>query len=326
MVGMRGTSVGEHAPIINAIKKNIIGGVLLFEYNLNPTNTQKNLQTLTNNLQDAATIPLFISIDQEGGKVNRLKTKYGFAPMPSAKEIGNKHSDAFTQKCGETTATALQKSGININFAPVLDVYNPTCPVLGKVDRCYSNNVDTISHIAAIIIDEHTKKGIHTVLKHFPGHGNSLNDSHKGLVDVSKYWSKDELLPYKNLLAENKVHAIMTAHIINKNIDPSGLPATLSKTTITDLLRKTMGYDGVVFSDDMQMHAISSFYGFEQSIKMAINAGVDILIFSNNIDKATNYTPENIHATIKKMVLTQQINMDRINESFQRIMSLKMSR
>lgn len=101
------------------------------------------------------------------------------------------------------------------------------------------------------------------------------------------------------------------------------MPSTLSRKVVTDILRKQMGYKGVIVSDDMQMHAISSYYGFEESIKKAINAGVDILIFSNNIDKATLYTPENIHSTIKKMVMNGEIKMERINESYQRIMTLK---
>jgi beta-N-acetylhexosaminidase len=326
MVGMSGHSIHSKSPIVSAIKQQHIGGVLLFELNLNPVQTEKKLAKLTNDLQDAAAIPLLISIDQEGGKVNRLKTKYGFADMPSAKSIGAKNDDEYTKQTGITTANALQRCGININFAPVLDVENPACPVLGKLNRCYSADVEKITHIASLIIDAHQEQGIKTVTKHFPGHGNSRTDSHKGLADVSKYWTKEELIPYKNLIAEGKINAIMTAHIINRNIDPSGLPATLSKKVVTDLLRNTMGYQGVVISDDMQMHAISSFYGFEESIKKAINAGVDILIFSNNIANAKLYTAANIHATIKKLVLNNEIKTERIKESYHRIMALKMSR
>lgn len=323
MIGMSGHSVTANSPIIKAIQKNYVGGVLLFELNLNPAQTEKRLAKLTSDLQAAATIPLLISIDQEGGKVNRLKTKYGFKEMPSAKSIGLKNDDNYTIETGVTTADALLACGITINFAPVLDVDNPECPVLGKLHRCYSADVTKIAHIASLIMDAHFEKGIKTAVKHFPGHGNSRTDSHKGLADVSKYWTVNELQPYRTLIDEGKVDAIMTAHIINKNIDPSGMPATLSKKVIQDLLRNTMGYRGVVISDDMQMHAISSFYGFEESIKKAINAGVDILIFSNNIENAKLYSPENIHASIKKMVLNGEIKMERIEESYLRILQLK---
>lgn len=320
MVGMKGTSVNENSPIIQYIKKQTIGGVLLFEFNLNPIQTIQNLKKLTSSLSSSAKIPLLISIDQEGGRVNRLKQKYGFATMSSAKNIGDKNDYAYTKSNAENISNALKSVGININFAPVLDVHNDSCPVLGKQNRCYSRDANKVSEFAEATIDEMKNNRIIAVGKHFPGHGNSRADSHKGLVDVSKYWKETELLPYKYLIAKNKLEAIMSAHIINNQLDKKGFPATLSKSIITDLLRNQLGFQGVVFSDDMQMHAISSYYGFEQSIQLAINAGVDILIFSNNIDKATQYSPENIHSTIKKLVQNGRIPIERIQESYQRIM------
>lgn len=320
---MQGKSVGPNSAIVKAVEHGIIGGVLLFEYNISPTKSQATLQKLTTDLQNASNIPLLISIDQEGGQVNRLKTKYGFPAMPSAKSVGDKNDDAYTVQVANTIAQTLVSCGININFAPTLDVHNPLCPVLGKRNRCFSANPATIASIAEQYVQTHREQGVRTCLKHFPGHGNSRTDSHLGLTDVTKYWTDKELIPYKTLIENNMVDAIMSGHITNKRLDASGLPATLSKVIITGLLRNTLGYKGVVFSDDMQMHAISSNYGFEESIKMAINAGVDVLIFSNNISGATDYTPQNIHATIKKLVLNKQISMQRINESYERILNLK---
>ena len=326
MVGMSGKSANKNSAIIKDIKKGIVGGVLLFEYNINPNNSQENLLELTNDLQKAAQIPLLISIDQEGGQVNRLKMKYGFPSMPSAQVVGQKNDSVNTRQVGNTIATSLSKCGINLNFAPVVDILNPNCPVLGKRNRCYSSDVKTIAQCAEIIIDEHKKLHIKTALKHFPGHGSSTTDSHLGLVDVSKTWYVEELFPYKYLIDNGNVDMIMTAHIINKKLDKSGMPATLSKKIITDLLRKQLHYNGIVVSDDMQMHAISKFYGLEQSLKLSINAGVDIVIFGNNIEGSKDYTPENIHATLKKLVLEGEIPMSRINESYNRIMALKKSR
>jgi beta-N-acetylhexosaminidase len=176
------------------------------------------------------------------------------------------------------------------------------------------------------MIEEHKKLNIKTALKHFPGHGSSTTDSHLGLVDVSKTWSVEELFPYKYLIDTGKVDMIMTAHIINKKLDDSGLPATLSKKIVTGLLRKQFHYDGIVISDDMQMHAISKYYGLSQSLKLSINAGVDIVIFSNNIEGSKDYTPENIHATFKKLVLDGDIPLSRVDESYNRIMNLKKSK
>lgn len=326
MVGMSGKSANKNSAIIKDIKKGIVGGVLLFEYNINPNNSKENLLELTKDLQSAAQIPLMISIDQEGGQVNRLKMKYGFPSMPSAQVVGQKNDVIYTKQVGSTIANSLSKCGINLNFAPVVDILNPNCPVLGKRNRCYSSDVKTIAQCAEITIEEHNKLGIKTSLKHFPGHGSSTSDSHLGLVDVSKTWNVEELFPYKYLIDAGKVDMIMTAHIINKKLDKSGLPATLSKKIVTDLLRKQLHFNGVIISDDMQMHAISKFYGLEQSIKLSINAGVDIVIFSNNIEGAKDYNPSNIHATFKKLVLDGEIPMSRINESYARILSLKKSR
>lgn len=323
MVGLSGTSANDSSQIIRDIRAGKIGGILLFEYNLNPVNTIKNLATLTSKLQNTAKIPLLISIDQEGGQVNRLKTKYGFKAMPSAKAVGDSHSDDYATQVAFTIANSLQLCGINLNYAPVLDIHNPNCPVLGKRQRCYSDQVDSITHYAGLMIEQHHQLGIKTVVKHFPGHGSSLNDSHLGLVDVTKTWNEKEVQPYQSLLDEGVVDAIMTAHIINRKLDSSGTPATLSKKIVTDYLRKKMGFKGVVISDDMQMHAISSYYGLDESIRKCINAGVDILMFSNNIKGATKYTPSNVHAVIKRLVNQGKIPMQRINESYARIMAMK---
>lgn len=323
MIGMPGTSVSPNSSIINFIKDGTIGGILLYEYNVSSTNSKSILSTLTKNLQQAADIPLLISIDQEGGAVNRLKTKYGFQPMASAYNVGSKNKDSYSRFVASTIAHACQDMGINVNYAPVVDLHNSLCPVLGKRNRCFSDNPSVVSHIANIYIEEHEKANVKTVLKHFPGHGNSRTDSHLGIADVSKYWSEQELLPYIELIKENKVGAIMTAHIINTQLDKSKLPATLSETIITDLLRHQLGYQGVVITDDMQMGAISKHFGYEESIKKAILAGVDILMFSNNIPGATNYSADNVHATIRKMVEQNEIPRSRIDESFNRIMTWK---
>ena len=326
MVGMAGKSASQNSAILKDIRNGKVGGVLLFEYNLNPVNTQKNLASLTNTLQDAANIPLLISIDQEGGKVNRLKSKYGFKEMPSAKSVGDKGSDIYAYEIATTIAEALSSCGINLNFAPVADLHNPICPVLGKINRCFSADPEKVSHYDSIYIQAHHNLGIKTSLKHFPGHGNSMSDSHLGLVDVSRYWKVSELMPYYQMINLGMVDMIMTAHIVNRKLDESGLPATLSYKVITELLRSKMNYNGVVISDDMQMHAISSRYSLEESLRRGIQAGVDMFIFSNNIQGASQYTPSNIHATIRSLVDKGIISPQRIDESYKRILALKRTR
>ncbi|MFM7486887.1 MAG: glycoside hydrolase family 3 N-terminal domain-containing protein, partial [Cytophagales bacterium] len=161
------------------------------------------------------------------------------------------------------------------------------------------------------------------VLKHFPGHGSSTSDTHYGVADVTNTWSERELKPYKILIDSGYVDAVMTAHIVNKNLDKSGNPGTLSQDVLQGILRNRLGYSGVVFSDDMQMEAISKQYGFEQAIIMAIQAGVDIMCFANNVPGSQKRKVELIFATIKDAVAKGTITSNRIDESYRRIMKLK---
>ena len=195
--------------------------------------------------------------------------------------------------------------------------------VIFKPERAYSSNEDTVALMAAEVVKQHRKFGVITALKHFPGHGSSKEDTHFGVADVTNTWNERELTPYKKLVDANMVDAVMTAHIVNKNLDSKGYPGTLSKEILDGILRKRLGYNGVVFSDDMQMHAISKNFGLEESIKLAINAGVDILCFSNNISGSDERTVDKVHSIIKKLVASGEIKPERIDESFQRIVQLK---
>jgi beta-N-acetylhexosaminidase len=170
----------------------------------------------------------------------------------------------------------------------------------------------------------HRESGIITVLKHFPGHGSSLGDSHLGIVDVSKTWLLEELYPYDQLIRNNLAEAVMTAHIINKRWDPSMLPSTLSGGSVTGLLRNLLRFQGVVFSDDMQMQAISDNYGLEKALTLAVNAGVDVIMFANTIpEKDRRVTATQVHATLRKLVKKKKITRKRIDEAYARIAVLK---
>ena len=158
-------------------------------------------------------------------------------------------------------------------------------------------------------------------LKHFPGHGSSRADSHLGFVDVTATWEPLELEPYRALLRSGQVDAIMTAHIFNAKLDPV-LPATLSRKVLTDMLRNGLGYGGVIISDDMDMKAISDFYGFERAVGLAVDAGVDILSFANQLVYRPDAAARAI-ATITNLVRSGTISPERIEQSYQRISRLK---
>ena len=328
LVGMQGHTYNEQLSILPAIQKGLVGGILFFEYNLSPVETRERLTNLSTQLQNKsvqgnAHLPLLLAIDQEGGQVNRMKPKYGFPAMPSAKVLGEAKHDSIIVNAAQTMAATLSACGINLNFAPVADVHNDLCPVLGNRQRCFSKQAERVTYCDSILMEIHNSLNILTAMKHFPGHGNSRSDSHLGLTDITPYWNADELIPYERLIAANKVPIIMSGHLVHKKLDEQGLPATLSKKILNDKLRGELQFKGVIVSDDMQMHAISSLYTLEESLYLGLTAGIDVFIFSNNIPGATAYAPENVHATIRRLVEAGRITPERINESYQRIVALK---
>lgn len=319
------TQVKSNHKIVQAIKDEKLGGILLYQKNISKINSFNTLKKLITTCKQEASLPLLVSIDEEGGKVNRLKHRYGYPKTVSAKYLGELDNIDSTRYYSDIIAHNLLHLGINVNYAPVLDVHNPTNPVIGKNDRAFSKSSDAIIKHARQVVLSHRFFSVKTVLKHFPGHGNSKEDSHFKVADVSKYWEEKEVIPYKTLLKEGNVDAIMTAHIVNEQLDSLKLPATLSKTIMTDYLRGKLGFEGVIFSDDMQMKAISNHFGFERSIKMAIEAGVDILMFSNHIPIKGRgmILPEDIIAIIKRLIAKGELSEERINTSYQRIIKFK---
>jgi beta-N-acetylhexosaminidase len=311
--------------VLEEVRKGKVGALIFFEKNIpNKPNAFASVKSMTWTYQKAASIPLFICIDQEGGKVNRLKEKYGFTKSVTAAALGKSMSLDSVRFYADATAATLAGLGFNVNFAPVVDLaINKENNVIAKPERAYSADPDTVVMMAKEVIKMHRKYGVLTSPKHFPGHGSSKDDTHFGVADVTNTWSEKELLPYKLLLDSGYVDAIMTSHIVNKNLDAKGYPGTLSKEILDGILRKRLGFNGVVFSDDMQMHAISKNFGLEETIKLAINAGVDIMCFSNNIPSSDERTVDKVHSIIKKLVSTGEIKPERIDESFQRIIQLK---
>jgi len=311
--------------VLEEVRSGKVGALIFFEKNIpNRSNAFASVKKMTWTYQQAAPIPLFICIDQEGGKVNRLKEKYGFTRSITAASIGKYGSMDSVRFYAEATAATLAGLGFNVNFAPTVDLaINKANTVIVKPERSYSSNPDTVVMMAKEVIMEHRKFGVVTALKHFPGHGSSKDDTHFGVADVTNTWNEVELKPFAQLIRDGYADGVMTSHIVNKNLDASGYPGTLSKEILDGILRKKLGYSGVVFSDDMQMHAISKNYGLEETIRLAINAGVDIMCFSNNIQGSDVRTVDVVHQLIREMVAKGEISTQRIDESYKRIMLLK---
>ncbi|MCH7513561.1 MAG: glycoside hydrolase family 3 protein [Bacteroidetes bacterium] len=324
MVGFHGKTADADTALLNDINKGYVGGVILYEKNISASKPWRGLKNLTFTMQKAASIPLWIAIDQEGGRINRLKIKYGFPPSVTAEYLGNIDNPDSTRYYADLTAATLAGLGINVNFAPVADLAaNAANPIIAGKGRAYSADPSVVARHAVVVVGSHRNFRIVTSLKHFPGHGSSTDDTHMGMADVTAVWTPDELIPYQIMIQAGKVDAIMTAHIINGRLDSLELPATLSHAVINGLLRNELGYDGVVFSDDMHMRAISDHYGLKTAIKLSINAGVDVLLFSNNLAPEDESGARNIHLIIRSLINEGSVGEDRIRESYQRIIRLK---
>jgi len=321
LVGFPNEKIDENSKIAREIKNYELGGVILFDRFYHDRNKTKNisspkqLQLLTAQLKSFSAKPLLISVDQEGGKVARLKPKYGFEATPSAKVV-SELDEYMTTHIYNALAKTLRQNGVNCNFAPVVDLeLNPDNLVISGLHRSYSSEPKEVVKYARIFMNSLKNENIISVLKHFPGHGSSLGDSHEGFVDISKTWSKIELEPYRELIKSGDVPMIMSAHVFNSNLDEK-YPATLSYNVNTKLLRDELGFKGVLVSDDLQMGAISKHYSLEEIVTLAINSGIDMLLFGNQL--ATQDTCELIDVIISN-VKSGAIPLERILESNKRI-------
>lgn len=328
LVGFRGYEIKDSDWIAQQIKNGELGGVILYDYDVENKKFDRNIKSpdqvkrLCQSLQKYAATPLFIAIDQEGGVVNRFKPEYGFPETYSAKFLGQKNDIEFTKQQGTKVGEVLSDVGVNVNFAPVVDLnLNPDSPAIGKKERSYSPDPNVVVAHARAMIQGHHKNHVLTAVKHFPGHGSATGDTHEGFVDVTNTWEKDELIPYRDLISSGDVDMIMTAHVYNNKLD-SKLPASLSKAVMIGILRDQLKFDGVVITDDLQMGAIRNYYSLEDAIKLALDAGVDILQFSNQQVYDPQIAPKAI-AIIKGLVATGAVSLDRIELSYRRILQAK---
>ena len=329
LIGFRGTEITENSYIVKTMNDLNISGVILFDYDVPSKSFPRNItspeqtKNLIADLKKFSHSPLFVAVDAEGGLVNRLKEKYGFIAVPSPQELGEQDNPKHTKEISTTLARQLSDLGFNVNFAPVVDVnVNPENPVIGGIERSFSSNPDKVIEQASAFIVAHREQGVLTALKHFPGHGSSQSDSHLGMVDVTNTYQDKELIPFQKLIEQENADMVMTAHIINRNIDTE-YPATLSPLFLQNILREQLKFNGVIVSDDMQMGAITEHYGFEDALIRAINAGCDLLIISNNGKIYNEQAPHKARDIIFQAVKDNKIPRDTIIQSFIRIQALK---
>ncbi|MFR2666057.1 MAG: beta-N-acetylhexosaminidase [Clostridium sp.] len=297
--------------LINEYK---VGGVILFARNIEDSN---QMIELTRALQENNNnIPLFISIDEEGGRVSRLPDD--IEKFPAAFDIGLINNDQTAYENGKEIGYTLKRLGINLDYAPVLDIYsNLNNTVIG--DRAFGTEESIVSKMGIATMKGIEDAGVIPVIKHFPGHGDTEVDSHYGLPIVYKTLEElrnFEFIPFVKAI-KNGCDVIMVSHIILNEIDSSN-PASLSKIVINDILRRDMNFDKVVITDDMAMGAITSIMSIEEACIRSIKAGCDILLLGNAYEEI-----EQVIDSIKLKIYNGEISEEQINKSVKRILELK---
>ena len=334
MVGFRGAEVNDASPIISHIKAGYVGNVILFERDMTAGSGQirnivspEQLTALSKSLKDAAPtdVPLWIAIDQEGGRVQRLRPERGFTEnYPSAQVLGRGEA-SVTQDVAERMGHELKKMGVDVNFAPVADVnVNSDSPVIGRLERSFSHDPIIVAQHVIAFSDGLKRAGVIPCLKHFPGHGSAEYDTHMETADVTSTWEDSELLPYRMAFESDFQGTVMTSHVFHRKLDPQ-YPASLSFNITTTLLRDTLGWKGIVITDDLHMGALTQHYSIEEIIYRAVDAGADILIFSSNSRNMT-YDPDfpkKVHDILTGLVTEGKISKERLYESWNRIVNLK---
>lgn len=280
MVGFAGTHPDDKEVEIlkNALAQNLICGVIFFRHNIIDPD---QLSSLTESFLEANTaLPPLLAVDQEGGRVQRLSSANGFVSFPSAKEVGAMGREARAKLYADFAAQ-VKRAGLNFVLGPDVDLHSEASPVIGALGRAYSADPDHVCACAQDFVEAHRRRGIATSLKHFPGHGFALGDTHKGFVDVTKTFDARELMPFETLARKGLADSIMVAHVASEAWE-KGVPASLSPYT-RKVLRGAWGYDGVVISDDLHMGAILDAYPDPCQVgAMAARAGIDVLLYSYN--------------------------------------------
>ena len=325
VIGFQGDGAGDKS--VKALREEIaaghIGGVMYLAKNVA---SLAGVKAMNAEFKAASPgLPPFITLDQEGGSVERLTRAVGFKEVPSARTVAARNDPAGAETIYAGMAAGLADLGFTVNFGPIVDVdVNPKNPIIGRFGRSYSKDPATVAAYAEAFIAAHHGAGLVTALKHFPGHGSSTADSHKGFVDISKTWSPAELDPYKQLFADGYGDMVMVGHLYHRDYSDADaqLPASLSPQWITGVLRNELGFKGVVISDDLEMGAIRKQFDLRQTIRRAVDAGVDVLLFSNTVA----YDPQ-LGDKVRK-ILVEEAEADpgfaaRIAESYARIVALK---
>lgn len=314
ITGFQGDNYKTNKYLTELLVNDALGGIIFFSHNIK---SDIQFKRIIDNINQDAFIPPFLSIDQEGGRVERTEKIHGGKKYLSAKQA-YEMGLSFLQNQTKEIALELKQYGINMNFAPVLDVNtNINNPIIGE--RAFSSDTEDVITAMKVVLKEYEKYGVITVAKHFPGHGHSGEDSHKTLpcIELSKQELFDKhIKPFEEAIKLD-IPAIMAAHVFYPALEDNTTPASLSKKILTDILQKQLQFNGLIITDDMEMNAVNNYTKIEACIK-AINAGINMFIFRDTTKEIFD-----LINGIETAVKNKQINEALINSSIEKIFNIK---
>lgn len=318
IIGFDGNAAtGEAARgLADAVRFGWAGGVMFHRRNIG---SREDFRGLVELFEATGMRPL-LAVDQEGGGVQRLGRAQGFTRFPPARDVASGMTVEEATALYAAAGAELRAIGINFNLAPVADLDDPANPIIGGYGRAFSHDPAVVAQFAAAAVAGFASAGILTAVKHFPGHGHSLGDTHDGFVDITGTFQLAELLPFRDLISSGRAAAVMVGHLAHRHFGYA--PASLSPLAIDGILRGVLGHRGVVITDDLDMDAIRDLMSLEDAVIASAAAGNDLVIMSNSVDNDPDLAGKAVNWLVRATV-DGRLPRSRITESAARVRRLK---
>ena len=320
MLGFYGDTTGARSAkaLAGHVRAGRAGGAVFLRHNVG---SRRGVESLAAMFRDAGgrTVPL-LSIDQEGGKVQRLGTKHGYTDIPEAGRVAARYSPAQARDLYKAAGRELRRSGFNVNLAPAIDLHDPRNPVIGKYERAYGTDPKTVAAYGRAFIEGMGAAGVGCVAKHFPGHGTSRGDSHDGFVDITRTWDEKELVPFRQLAAVAPM--VMGGHLVHQNLTGKSTPVTFSQDLLQGTLRGKLGFQGAVMTDDLDMGAIRNNFSMRDAVVRSVVAGNDIVLMSNSAKPDPDFAATAL-AWLSRAVRDGELSRARVDDAYARVMRIK---
>ena len=323
MLGFYGSTASSPTAraLVRGIAEGRAGGAVFVRENVG---SREDVEGLTRLFRSVSPTPPLIAIDHEGGAVQRLAQRQGFAILPSARFVAASGSADDARLLYARAARELADAGFNLNLAPVVDLQDAENPAIGHFGRAFDADPERVAAYAGAFVDGFASANVACALKHFPGYGRAEVDSHFALPDVTRGWSQSALTPYARLIAGGQAEVVMGGHMRLTTLDDAGVPSTLSASVMTGLLRRQLAFQGVALTDDIDMAALARTYPRREAFVRAVAAGND-LVMIRNATPPDPHLADNAVAWMREAIARGDVRREALAASAARVRALRES-